>query len=335
MEKIKHLLIVGAGSAGRRHARNFRQLGCQISAVDPRQDRLEEACGEGTLAGTYTTLEAALDHEGWDGFVIATPPSMHVDQMLAIFQRHPSCKIFCEKPLSVTAAEATRVEPFRDQILLGYTYRWWPPLREMRNRMHRGDIGKVHTMRFVMSAHLADWHPWESYKDFFMAKREQGGGALLDESHFLDLMCWFLGAPSSLIAQVDHISDLEIDADDTADILVRYRGGARVNLHLDLMGRPHERSVRAMGQQGTLLYQYEDNSLWQSQEMSGLGEEKKFTCERNTMFEGAACSYLDWLKEGGTPPVCTWEDGRRALRLVDACRQSSDQGQKIDFGPDL
>ena len=54
-------------------------------------------------------------------------------------------------------------------------------------------VGGLRHARFVMSAHLADWHPWERYQDFFMASRDQGGGALLDESHFIDLMLWFFG----------------------------------------------------------------------------------------------------------------------------------------------
>jgi predicted dehydrogenase len=49
-----------------------------------------------------------------------------------------------------------------------------------------------------MSAHLADWHPWERYQDFFMAQAALGGGALLDESHFLDLMLWSLAVFSAV-----------------------------------------------------------------------------------------------------------------------------------------
>ena len=28
-----------------------------------------------------------------------------------------------------------------------------------------------------MAAHLADWHPWEAYQDWFMVDAAQGGGA--------------------------------------------------------------------------------------------------------------------------------------------------------------
>ena len=73
-----------------------------------------------------------------------------------------------------------------------------------------------------MSAHLADWHPWEQYQDFFMAKKNLGGGALLDESHWIDLMVWFFGLPQSIIGKVEKISDLDIETDDNVDFLSLY-----------------------------------------------------------------------------------------------------------------
>ncbi len=326
MNTQPHILIVGTGSAGKRHARNFRSLGCEISAMDPRADRLEECAGEGPLCDRFPSLEDALRNGGHQGYVIASPPNFHVDQILTILAADPAARILSEKPLSTTAAEAERLTPHRDHILLGYTYRWWPPLREMRERLQRGEIGAIRTMRFVMSAHLADWHPWEPYTDFFMANKELGGGALLDESHFLDLMRWFLGEPVSLSAQVDKISDLEIDADDCVDIIVRYADGVRVNLHLDLIGRPHERSIRAMGEKGTLLYEYESNTLRSCHSAENQWTDTRFGCERNEMFMGVARDYLAWLAAGGPAPICGYEDGLRALKIVDACRTSSHTG---------
>ncbi len=156
----------------------------------------------------------------------------------------------------------------------------------MRRRLREKAVGPVRHARFVMSAHLADWHPWEPYQEFFMASREQGGGALLDESHFIDLALWMFGAPASVFAQVEHISDLEIDADDHVDILLVTTDGVRVNLHLDLIGRPHERAITVVGEKGTLAYTYDDNTLRQSASEEKKWEETRFTCERKRHVPG-------------------------------------------------
>ena len=125
----------------------------------------------------FTEFERAVTDRAWDGVVVASPPSFHVDQILRVADAQ-QCPILSEKPLSIDSASAARLAPLGDRILLGYTHRWWPPLRDYRAQLRDGRIGELRNMRFVMSAHLADWHPWEAYQDFFMAKRELGGGAL-------------------------------------------------------------------------------------------------------------------------------------------------------------
>ena len=182
-----HILIVGAGSAGKRHAQNLRSLGAAVSLVDSRQDRLDEARAQGITVSVFQDLQDALGRSEFDGFVVATPPSLHVSQILRICESRRAW-ILCEKPLGLTATDAVALQHLNDRILLGYTYRWWPPIQRFRERLLNGDIGRLRGLRFVMSAHLADWHPWERYQGFFMADQALGGGALLDESHFIDLM---------------------------------------------------------------------------------------------------------------------------------------------------
>ena len=328
MNSQTQILVVGSGSAGQRHGRNLRELGCRIGYFDPRTDRLEQATAEDPAAGRFTELETAISNRAWDGVVVASPPNFHVDQILQILQAQ-ACPVLSEKPLSIDAPSAAQLRDYSSRILLGYTYRWWPPLAEYRRKLQEGAIGSIRNMRFVMSAHLADWHPWEPYQDFFMAHKGLGGGALLDESHFIDLMLWFLGWPDSVFAQVDRISDLEIDSDDNVDILVRYASGERVNLHLDLIGRPHERSITAVGEHGSLVYSYEDNAILQGSSAERNWDKQVFTCERNDMFMGVARDYIDMINGNLASKRCTVEDGVAALRIVDACRLSSAEGRTV------
>ncbi len=330
MTETKEVLIVGTGSAGKRHARNLRDLGCRISCFDPRADRLDEAAAEGALAGRFTDLGTAISEHTWDGVVIASPPNFHVAQILEVLETCV-CPVLSEKPLSTDAGSASKLAPYANRILLGYTYRWWPPLAVYRRKLTEGIVGPVRNMRFVMSAHLADWHPWEPYQDFFMAKQSLGGGALLDESHFIDLMLWFLGTPAGVYAQVGKISDLEIDSDDNVDILVQYSSGVRVNLHLDLIGRPHERSITAVGEDGTLVYSYEDNTIAHGHTGERVWDRQTFDCERNEMFVAATREFVELIDGRVGDKTCTVEDGIAALRIVDACRRSSAEGRLIEL----
>ncbi len=317
----KHFLIVGTGSVGKRHARNLHQLGSAISTMDPRQDRREELRGELPVQGEYASLEEAMSGARFDGLIICSPPSFHVEQSAAGLQA--GVPVLLEKPVSSSLAEAQRLAKVlseaRAQLLLGYTWRWWPPIAEVRRHLKEETVGTLRHVRFIMSAHLADWHPWENYQDFFMSHAQLGGGALLDESHWIDLMLWFFGEPESLFASIEHISDLEISSDDNVDMLLTYQSGLRVSMHLDLYGRPHEKSIHFIGEKGSIVWTDSPNRVAVGRDQTW--ESTDFECERNDMFVGVARNFLDMCK-GKSDPACALDDGLRVLRVVEAARLS-------------
>jgi len=328
----KHILIVGSGSVGKRHARNLSDLGCIVSCVDPRRDRLDEIAGEGVrLQSVFTSLEKAFAaEETFDGVVVGSPPSFHLDQSIAALKRGKP--VLLEKPVSPDLSSALKlqsaVHDTKVPLLLGYTWRWWPPLLKIKDLVARQAVGQLRHVKFTMAAHLADWHPWERYQDFFMASETLGGGALLDESHWLDLMLWFFGVPQKLFAKVEKISDLEIETDDNVDILVYYPNDMRVSLHLDLYARPHEKTIQFVGENGTLIW--EPNRIKIGKEMDPNWEIEEFAYDRNDMFVEVAKEFLHVLS-GGSVKTCTIDDGARVLSLIEAARMSSTGGKVIEI----
>ena len=127
----KHMLIIGTGSAGKRHASNLNSLGCEVSCMDPRQDRLDDISAEEiSLKSVFTSVEEAFaSGETFDGVVVASPPSFHVDQCVSALQR--GVPVLLEKPVSPDLSSAlklqTAVKDTSVPLLLGYTWRWWPP----------------------------------------------------------------------------------------------------------------------------------------------------------------------------------------------------------------
>ena len=81
----KHLLIIGTGSVGKRHAKNLDSLGCSVSCMDPRQDRLDEISSEGiNLKSVFLSLEDAFaSADDFDAVVVASPPSFHIEQSIS------------------------------------------------------------------------------------------------------------------------------------------------------------------------------------------------------------------------------------------------------------
>jgi predicted dehydrogenase len=326
----KHILIIGTGSAGKRHANNLNSLGCEVSCMDPRQDRLDDINAEEiNLKTVFTSVEEAFaSGETFDGVVVASPPSFHVDQCIAALQR--GVPVLLEKPVSPDLSSAlklqTAVKDTSVPLLLGYTWRWWPPLQKVKQLVDGQVVGDLKFVKFTMAAHLADWHPWERYQDFFMASKTMGGGAILDESHWLDLLLWFFGMPEKLFAKVEKLSGLEIETDDNVDMLVFYKNGMRVSLHLDLYARPHEKSIQFVGEEGTLIW--EPNSIKIGKKMDPDWEIEEFKYDRNDMFVGVAEEFLKILA-GDDTQTCNIDDGIRVLELIEAARQSSGKEKVI------
>lgn len=326
-----HILIIGAGSVGKRHAQNLQGLGCTVSCVDPRRDRLDDVVASGVaMHQGWLTLDEALQGARFDGAVVASPPSVHVEQSVACLRS--GLPVLLEKPVAPDLASSERlaaeVERSGLPLLLGYTWRWWPSLREVRDRIHAGVIGSILHVHFCMSAHLADWHPWEPYQEFFMSSEALGGGALLDESHWLDQMLWFFGMPCTVAGEMGTISSLEIDTDDNVDVQAVFAGGLRVSLHLDLFGRPHEKSITFRGSEGTLIWEVDRYRIGRG--MDQVWDEKIFTHARNDMFVAVAREFVDVLG-GSAKPSCDMADGVQVMRVIEAVRRSSRGGLRVDL----
>ena len=329
----KHILVVGSGSIGKRHLRNFKSLGCEVSAVDPRQDRLDEANEQAELQNRYTSLNQSADFKKFDGVVIATPPRFHYHQCLQLAKS--GLPILLEKPGTTTLGQSkVLADSSPNKFLLAYCYRWWPSIIKLREYIQTGKIGRCLNANFTISAHIEDWHPWENYRDFFLANKWLGGGALLDENHFVDLMIWFWGMPRQVIARLDKISDFEIDVEDNVDIIFIYDNGLRVTMHLDLLGRPHEKSIMVRGDEGTLKWyssiDYKANRIDFAQTMDGSKTKSdNFTFDRNSMFIWEAEEFLDMI-DGKAKPSCTLQDGIKVLELIEACFESSRSGRAVN-----
>ena len=327
----KHILVLGAGSVGKRHLSNLANMNCKLSALDPNIDRLSDISKEVPLVFQFTNLEQIDQYwHKFSGVIVCSPPKFHKEQCIIVAQK--DIPILLEKPLTINLKEGIELynalKKLNGRLLLGYTYRWWQPLIEFRRKLHNGKVGKLLHAKFFMSAHLADWHPWERYQDFFMASKELGGGALLDESHFIDLMIWMFGLPESVYASVEKISNLDIETDDNVDMVIKYENGLRVIIHLDLYGRPHEKYISVTGDNGTLKWSFDPNQIQYSKSMEHNWEEQNFNLERNDMFIDVAREFIS-LIDGHTVSKCTIDEGVDVMRIIEACRISSNEKKVV------
>jgi len=134
-------------------------------------------------------------------------------------------------------------------------------MRELKRLVTEGVAGRLVSARAQFGHYLPDWHPWEDYRQGYSARREMGGGVVLDRIHELDLMRWLMGDVAEVCALTGRLSSLEIDSEDTAEILLRFESGAFGSVHMDYVRRNYDCRLEIIGEEGTLQWSYESHAV--------------------------------------------------------------------------
>ena len=159
-----------------------------------------------------------------DAVVLATPHSMHVDQVVAAAAQGKH--IFCEKPFALSRAGAEEaVDAVRRAgvtLGLGYNRRWHPEMIALRERIASGDLGVVLHIEATMTFPNALFLKPEAWR----ANREETpcGGLTPMGVHAVDGMIDLCGEVEEVYCQSFRRA-VEVDADDTTSILFRMKDG--------------------------------------------------------------------------------------------------------------
>jgi len=207
--------ILGMGSIGTRHAKNFMSLGCPVRGYDP-----------ATHTGDYRNSILG----GSDVVVIATPTIRHYEDIIDCSNHKKPMLV--EKPICETSFVRKELMPYVKMV--GYNLRFHSCVRKTRDWLGAGLIGKPLWARFTCG----------QYNDKPAYLRD---GVLLNWSHELDLALYLLGMARVMGAH------LHLNPEDLADVLLRHdNNGCYSTVHLDYLARPERRGFVIVGERGTI-----------------------------------------------------------------------------------
>lgn len=248
-------LIAGTGSIGRRHVASIRSLDPAADLVLLRRSAGQDEYSDSLRAKVVTRVEDALALRP-DIAVIAGPSSGHAELVLAMLAAR--IPMYVEKPV---ATDAAQIAAIRSAIagqkppasICGCNLRFLPAVRAIRQELHAGRIGRVVRATLQVGQWLPDWRPASDYRLSYSARRDLGGGVLLDLVHELDAARWLLGDLDVLAAVGGRFSRLEIDSEDAAWVLLSRSGGPAVAVGVDYVARRPIRRYEFIGEEGTLM----------------------------------------------------------------------------------
>ncbi len=326
-------LVVGLGSIGRRHARNWVALGLGPVAVC-RQTRSPQPEPLGIGVQEFTDLDEALADRP-DAVLVTNPTSLHVETACKALQA--GAHVFIEKPighrLDGVAGLLNEAEQSDKHLMVGYNLRFHPGLIRFKELLQRGAIGKPLSARAEAGEYLPDWHPWEDYRASYSGSAELGGGAVLTFSHELDALCWVLGAPSRVVAMAAHASSLEIDTEDTAELVLQFPSGPLASVHVDYLMRPPRRNLEIVGEAGVLRWEYDQNRvlLYAPQTRQWRIEEGDPRLQRNDMYLAELAHFAACVRGEIARPLIDGRQGAAILAIALAALRSSKEEKAIDL----
>ena len=91
-----------------------------------------------------------------------------------------------------------------------------------------------------------------NYKVGYAARKELGGGVVFDHLHEIDYGIFLFGDIYSVFGTAERISTLDINTEDTADLVLRYKKGFNCTLHLDYLQRNYSRTIKIIAENGII-----------------------------------------------------------------------------------
>jgi len=319
----RSVLVAGAGSIGRRHLGNLRKLGFDKLAVcDPDAERAQSAALEFGVE-CFSDFFRALEQRQPDAVLVCSPPVCHVEQARQAISA--GAHVFVEKPVSdrLEGVEelAREAERAGRTVQVGYNLRAHPGLVQVKRCVQERVVGEILWAHVEVGQYLPDWRPWQDYRKSYTARRELGGGIILDASHEIDYSLWLLGAPRELICMAGKVSRLEVNVEDCATILLRLASGAQVDIHMDFVQRSYSRSCILIGEEGKVIWDFEQNQV-SIVRPKAPAEVLDYDFEPNQMYISEVEQFFHSV-EGNAGPLCSIADGLLTLRVALAAKRSA------------
>ena len=328
------ILIIGCGSIGRRHMANLRRIGGhELIAYRTRRENSEKLETEYGVRIFYSFEEALA--QGPEAAIIANPTSLHVPA--ARHALKAGCHLFIEKPLSHTLEGVDdllqRAEAAKRVVFIGYQLRFNPLLMQAKAQIEEGLLGRILFMRASVGQYLPDWHPWEDYRQGYYGRKELGGGPLLTLSHELDEVLWFLGKPMQVRCRLDKVSDLEIDTEDTAELILEFPSKTVASVHMDYLQPTITQTCQIIGKEGFMDLDLQAGIARTFLTKTGRWQENRLPAgfTRDDLFSAELTHFLDCIHNGVPCRMDGRQVGRLALEVISAAQESARTGKVISL----
>lgn len=331
------ILVVGLGSMGKRRIRNLAKLGYKdIIGFDTRNDRIREVLKQYQIKST-SNLNHALKMSP-DVMIISTPPDSHL--IYANLAIKNGINFFSEVNLfSHDVSEMIRKTRRKTIITVpSCTMIFHPLVKELKKLLNKKTIGNVLMIQHHNGQFLPTWHPWEDYRHFFVSRRETGGARELVPVELVWLTHLF-GEIISVNANIRKISKLDVDIDDTYQILLEFKNKILCTLTTDVISIPSFKETKIIGEKGTIFCDFKAGIIrinkgagWKivNVKMGKVAKGYGGNAPPEELYEEEIKRFLNAIEKHIKYPH-ELKDELKILHVLDAAEKSSIKGKRMSF----
>ena len=325
-----NLIVVGLGSMGRRRIRLTRALrpGWTIVGVDLDEARRGKVAEEFGIPVRDSVGRTAAEFKA-EAALICTSPMAHGAIAMECLRR--GLHVFTElNLLSDWYPEAIALAEQRNlRLFVSSSFMYRRELQYVANAVKGEKVNYI----YHSGQYLPDWHPWESYKNFFVADRRTNA---CREILAIELP-WIVGAfgpVESLHVMSDRNSGLEIDFNDNYIVSMRHGNGSKGVFCQDVISRKGLRRLEVYSERLHLFWDGTPQSLrvWDVDRREERPVRLYGDVEQDSAYNANIIGnmYSDELEAffgyvaGTCVPPYTFEDDMRTLALVDGIERGGD-----------
>lgn len=353
--------IIGGGFMGRVHARAIRVAGGSlIGVVAGTAESSARAASEFDARDLEHSAQSLINSPDVDVIHICTPNTSHAEYALAALAAGKH--VVCEKPLATTVCAATELTDALDVSgLVGtvpFVYRFHPMVREARERVSSGSIGRVH---LVHGGYLQDWLLRASDNNWRVNQSHGGPSRAFADigSHWCDLAEFVIGERfvglSARAATVNNRrggtrSQSSVSTEDIMTLQFQTTSGAIGTAVISQVsaGRKNRLLLEVSATEGTLTFDQEQpEQLW----LGGREETRLLIRDPNTLsqsaqrysrlpaghaqgyqdcFDNFIADTADAIRGAKVDGLPTFTDGLRATRIADSVLTSVREQQWVE-----
>lgn len=248
------IAVIGLGSMGRRRIRLIKKFdpAFQIIGVDTNRERRAQSENEYQIK-TYADM-AKIEDDALDCAFVCTSPLSHSKIITRCLQA--GWHVFSEINL-VNDGYTENILLSKNKglvLFLSSTFLYREEIKKIHELVSTTDKPLNYT--YHVGQYLPDWHPWESYNDFFVADKRSNGCREI----FAIELPWIISAfgdIETMETTKSKMSTLKIDYNDNYLLLITHKSGHKGVLAVDVVSRKAVRNLEIFGED---LYVHWDGS---------------------------------------------------------------------------